>query len=351
MDEEGEKMILSERKEERKSISLDALERKKKYLSWIKNTVSKKKQKVKPEKELSNKVFQNNIIDQLINEIDKEHFSMNKRSVKNLNRSSSVRTNSVKFNPTQNKVDFNDFINFAKNGETRGTLIKSITHKKPRVQEKTIDHSDSISKITMANEIKNNLLKINGKKKLKKIFLVITWCQYLKRYTNKFGLDPKVLNDIFHNEEKDRISKYMTRENFEDNDDLHNKNHISENFPSYLINPDKMFSKTWNIIMFFLMIYIVLIGSFRVCMTDSYLNPKYSTIFIFDMFIECIYFIDIIINFLTAYRNSKDELVTDICKIAKNYSKTWLFVDLLSQFPYYIFDWASDTSKLFLIKI
>lgn len=61
---------------------------------------------------------------------------------------------------------------------------------------------------------------------------------------------------------------------------------------------------------------------------------------------DAVFFLDILLNFHTAYYH-KGELVNDHKKIAKNYLKTWFFVDILSSFPYGLIDYFySDTNTL-----
>ena len=58
------------------------------------------------------------------------------------------------------------------------------------------------------------------------------------------------------------------------------------------------------------------------------------SMFIFDIFVDICFGIDIIMNFLTAYYdNKKEELVKSFKKIFIHYIKGWLIIDILAFFP------------------
>ena len=52
-----------------------------------------------------------------------------------------------------------------------------------------------------------------------------------------------------------------------------------------------------------------------------------------NFFIDFLFFLDIIVNFMTAFHRDNHELIDDRCEIVKNYLTTWFFIDLLAIFP------------------
>ena len=324
-------MIKDESKKEIVEIN-NIIEEKKtlesKNFNWI-NRMAKKRIETKTKKEKSDNAFHNNLIDQILDNLKtKDHLSMNRKST-------------VKRGCTDSKkLGFQNFYNFAKN-EVRRESIGARSSIKPEFQK--IFNPDLIAnkKTTKATSIvtRKGILSIvsstfNSKRKLRKIFHVISWCLYILRYHNRFGIDPKIFEDIFHNKEKDKINLFMTKEKIENFEYLQKTEEQSQEdkFPWYIINPDHCFTRYWNILIFILLIYIVLIGSIRVCFTENYLNPLYLNIFPFDMTVEILFFINIVLKFFTSYR-TKIGLVTKISKIAKNYAKSWFIFDFLSQLP------------------
>ena len=55
---------------------------------------------------------------------------------------------------------------------------------------------------------------------------------------------------------------------------------------------------------------------------------------IIGIIIDIIFFIDIILNFLTAYFDNEDNLIVDKKKIVINYLTGWFLLDLLSTLPF-----------------
>ena len=52
------------------------------------------------------------------------------------------------------------------------------------------------------------------------------------------------------------------------------------------------------------------------------------------MFVDVLYFIDLILNFLMAYEDADKKLECRLKKIASNYLKSWFFLDFLSCIPF-----------------
>lgn len=69
-----------------------------------------------------------------------------------------------------------------------------------------------------------------------------------------------------------------------------------------------------------------------------------------EYFTTTMFFFDILIHFNTSFRNSKNQLVVDRCKIAKHYLCCWFFLDVIACFPFYLFIHMGKHSILHTIK-
>ena len=101
------------------------------------------------------------------------------------------------------------------------------------------------------------------------------------------------------------------------------------------IHPDSLFIKIFDnivsLLAFSSLIYIpyYLASSEPFC--KNYKNPG----FIFNIFIEIVYFLDFIFGFFKAYYNFEEQLITNNISILKKYLESWFLLDLISTFPTY----------------
>lgn len=86
----------------------------------------------------------------------------------------------------------------------------------------------------------------------------------------------------------------------------------------------------WDFIISFLLILIGIIIPFRISFLDENEQDEWT---IFDDICDVMFGIDIMVNFLTAYYNSKNELVVSYKKIASNYIWGWFIIDSLAFIP------------------
>lgn len=55
---------------------------------------------------------------------------------------------------------------------------------------------------------------------------------------------------------------------------------------------------------------------------------------IFELLVDFLFFIDIIVNFLSTYLTNEGDEVTDPRVIAKGYLKSWFLLDLIACVPF-----------------
>lgn len=70
---------------------------------------------------------------------------------------------------------------------------------------------------------------------------------------------------------------------------------------------------------------------------------------IFDMFVDCVFFVDMVLTFFSAYWDD-ERLVVSLKSIAINYIKFWFWIDLISIFPFEQIMDSGDTLALVRIS-
>ena len=315
--------------------------------NWITKMAKKRKDaKNLIKKETSDEAFHNNLIDQILNNIKtKEGYSM-------LNKQGSRRRSiSKKLERKGSKnISFSNFYDFSKKELKKLSLEK----KNGQITSDLLKENNSI--FTIQNHKIPQLVKLNSqilrksKHKLRTIFNVISCCHYIINYQLKFGMNPKLQEKIIQdkNEKHFSLLRKETKEQELERMSFIQEEIQMENFPFYIINPYEWFASFWNRVIFILYFYLALIGSSRICFTENYLNTSIKSLFIFDLIVECILFLDIVLNFFTAFIKN-DVLIIESSKIAKKYVKSWFIFDLICILPYNIYDWIYIQSKRLII--
>lgn len=90
--------------------------------------------------------------------------------------------------------------------------------------------------------------------------------------------------------------------------------------------PGHLFNIIWSVSLFFLLILSIILTPVSI----SFISDDNQTFKNIDLFFTIGFGIDIIINFLSAYQESKNVLQTDMRYIALNYLKGWFWIDLLA---------------------
>lgn len=106
---------------------------------------------------------------------------------------------------------------------------------------------------------------------------------------------------------------------------------------SQLINPDSPGKRLWDVYIGSLLIYTALLVPYRLAFEDD--TPVGW--FAFDLYLDSMFMLDILLNFFTGYYDKEDELsgpIMDCKKIALNYLKGWLFLDVIATFPFQLIE-------------
>lgn len=108
---------------------------------------------------------------------------------------------------------------------------------------------------------------------------------------------------------------------------------INPDKKSTIFYPGQYFYNIWAIIISIMLIYECTINPYRLAFNIEN-TPFY---FYLNESITVIFFLDIIINFRTAYYNEYGELIDDSREVARNYLTSWFFIDLISTIPFEYF--------------
>eukprot|EP00854_Cymbomonas_tetramitiformis_P007148 gene7148-8525_t len=95
--------------------------------------------------------------------------------------------------------------------------------------------------------------------------------------------------------------------------------------------PYTPFRSFWDITQAIVLCYVALLVPIRV----GFEHPATGAWFYFDFCIDLYFFVDLVLNFLTAYVDPADDrmVITDHRMIAKNYLRSWFFVDFVATVP------------------
>lgn len=121
--------------------------------------------------------------------------------------------------------------------------------------------------------------------------------------------------------------------NYEDKVILENAEQIKNRFP-LVIMPESNFKKLWNVIIIILLAYTATYVPFKV----SFVDETSPGLFAWDLVVDGLFMIDIFVNFLAAYEDKEDIIEVRVSKIAKQYIKSWFFLDLVATIPFQLFE-------------
>jgi hypothetical protein len=66
----------------------------------------------------------------------------------------------------------------------------------------------------------------------------------------------------------------------------------------------------------------------------SFIDEASLSLTVWEWIVDALFFIDIFINFISAYENSDKNIEVRLRVIAQNYVSSWFFLDLLAVFPF-----------------
>lgn len=97
-----------------------------------------------------------------------------------------------------------------------------------------------------------------------------------------------------------------------------------------VIHPQSKFKKIWDCIMVILLLYTATIMPYRIAFIEGVV---YDSWWWLDNTLNLLFFIDFIVNCISAYYDELDNLIYNHKKILLNYLKGWMFIDLIGCLP------------------
>jgi len=101
----------------------------------------------------------------------------------------------------------------------------------------------------------------------------------------------------------------------------------------FVLHPTTKLRRYWDFLQIFLLLYIAISVPYRI----GFSEPSYGAWYMIDFFIDMYFYIDMVLNFFTAYWESGDDddfhYVTSLWKIQKHYLKGWFLPDVISLLP------------------
>jgi hypothetical protein len=98
----------------------------------------------------------------------------------------------------------------------------------------------------------------------------------------------------------------------------------------FILLPDNKIRMGWNLVTLILLLYTASFVPFR----TSFIDEASLSLTVWEWIVDALFFIDIFINFISAYENSDKNIEVRLRVIAQNYVSSWFFLDLLAVFPF-----------------
>ena len=97
--------------------------------------------------------------------------------------------------------------------------------------------------------------------------------------------------------------------------------------------PDTVFKMVWNILIILMLGYTATIAPFRIAFyedTGTFWSKFYN---IFDTFVDIVFAMDIIVNFVSAYEKINGKFEYSLKKISINYLTGFFLIDIVATVP------------------
>lgn len=108
------------------------------------------------------------------------------------------------------------------------------------------------------------------------------------------------------------------------------KSKAAKQSQNFIINPNKKYKLLWDSFIGLLVVYYIAVIPLRIGFN---ITQTFEGTMV-DLCFDFIFFIDIVVNFNTAFEDRKTEqLVNDRVKIAKHYLEFWFWLDLITTIP------------------
>ncbi|CAG9315921.1 unnamed protein product [Blepharisma stoltei] len=110
----------------------------------------------------------------------------------------------------------------------------------------------------------------------------------------------------------------------------------------YVINQDGKFKSIWNFLIAMLLLYTAIVLPIELAFIDG---KTYDVWWWINVWINAIFFSDVIINCFTTYTDSNGTVIKSRKKIFMRYLKSWLLLDIAACFPFDFVETDSGSSS------
>ncbi|GAX74589.1 hypothetical protein CEUSTIGMA_g2037.t1 [Chlamydomonas eustigma] len=114
-----------------------------------------------------------------------------------------------------------------------------------------------------------------------------------------------------------------------------------------VVDPANRWRIRWDVVLIIAMVYVVVLSPYYIAFDVDTSNLKNAPGAV-DLFVNCIFMLDILLNFRTAYPNADGDLVHNHRKIAIHYMAGWFWLDLVSSLPW---DNILNSPQFALLKV
>ena len=112
--------------------------------------------------------------------------------------------------------------------------------------------------------------------------------------------------------------------------------------PRFMLHPESKYKLAWSMVIAVLLIYTALVMPYSLTFIDS---SGLDTWGVIDILLDIIFFIDFIVNCLSAVYDTKGKLIVSRKKILWIYFKSWMLLDLISCVPFGFINSGSNSSS------
>jgi len=106
--------------------------------------------------------------------------------------------------------------------------------------------------------------------------------------------------------------------------------------------PNSNFKLFWNVVIILLLLYTATWMPYQICFIDE---PSKGLMLVFEYFIDSLFAMDIILNFISAYERADGAIEFRQKYIAINYLKLWFIIDVTAIIPLQVFEVGNESSQ------
>ena len=139
--------------------------------------------------------------------------------------------------------------------------------------------------------------------------------------------------------------KYLTIRENKEGEQLPSEYATDSISNNYIIHPKKIEKLLWDGLVGMLIVYSITVVPMQLAFSTFEENGRKHGLLVFDLFIDFMFFMDILLTFNTAYFSDSDDAYIAIrSKISSKYVQSWFLVDLITCIPFNILIEIATTS-------